>query len=147
HQEVGRGDFLALYFASGAVASLTSLVALVLRNKLHLTSLGASGAIAGVLGAWCILHSDDQLTLAFIPRSWEQYVHASGSVFLAALVLVELVSLASPLRLGFIGAMDHWAHLGGYAMGAAVGTKWRSDRERSREERRRRRRESWFGLE
>ncbi|KAI5304452.1 hypothetical protein KEM56_006482 [Ascosphaera pollenicola] len=127
HQEVGRGEFLSLYVASGAIASFTSLTALVLQNKLHVTSLGASGAIAGVLAAWCIRHSQDELTLAFIPKSWEQYLHASGSTFLSALVLIELVSLVSPLRLSFIGAMDHWAHLGGYAAGAAAASVWKDN--------------------
>lgn len=57
HDEVGRGNFLALYFSAGAVASLTSLSAHVLRNNLTITSLGASGAIAGLVAAWCMLHS------------------------------------------------------------------------------------------
>lgn len=75
----------------------------------------------------------DELTLAFIPKSWEQYLHASGSTFLSALVLIELLSLASPLRLSFIGAMDHWAHLGGYVTGAVVGTVWKENRARRHE--------------
>ena len=57
HDEIGRGDFLALYTATGVIASLTSLSMHVLTNNLAITSLGASGAIAGIMAAWCMLHS------------------------------------------------------------------------------------------
>ncbi|KAI5310752.1 hypothetical protein KEM55_002621 [Ascosphaera atra] len=143
HQEVGRGDFLGLYVASGAVSTFTSLAALVLQNKLTVTSLGASGAIAGLLAAWCILHSEyvassfpthpsDPLTLAFIPKSWEQYIQASGSTFLAGLVLIEITSMVLPMPVKYIARMDHWAHLGGYAVGAGVGSVWKERKDREK---------------
>jgi len=43
--------------ASGVIGSLTSLTAHVLGGKLTVTSLGASGAIAGLVAAWCMLHA------------------------------------------------------------------------------------------
>ncbi|KMU73467.1 hypothetical protein CISG_03602 [Coccidioides immitis RMSCC 3703] len=129
HDEVGRGDFLALYLSSGAIASLTSLAAHVLGNKLTITSLGASGAIAGLVAAWCMLHSNDKLTIAFLPRDWQEMFSANGSTFLAVIVLVEIITLALPFR---IAAMDHWSHLGGYATGALVGWLWKEKRERER---------------
>lgn len=57
HDEIGRGNFLALYLASGAFGSLVSLMGhtLILRN-LTATSLGASGAMCSLIAAWCILH-------------------------------------------------------------------------------------------
>lgn len=58
HDEIGRGNFLALYIASGVFGSFTSLALHVLLNKLTVTSLGASGAIAGLVAAWCMLHSE-----------------------------------------------------------------------------------------
>ena len=57
HNEVGRGDFMSIYLASGVFGSLASLSAHVLGGKLGVTSLGASGAIAGVVAMWCMLHS------------------------------------------------------------------------------------------
>lgn len=57
HDEIGRGNFLALYIASGAFGSLASLMghSLILRN-LATTSLGASGAMCSLIAAWCMLH-------------------------------------------------------------------------------------------
>lgn len=57
HDEIGRGNFLALFMASGVIGSLTSLSAHVLTKQLTVTSLGASGAIAGLVAAWCMIHS------------------------------------------------------------------------------------------
>ncbi|PGH19135.1 hypothetical protein AJ80_04213 [Polytolypa hystricis UAMH7299] len=133
HEEVGRGDFLSLFVASGAIASFTSLSAHVLGNNLTITSLGASGAIAGIVGAWCMLHKDDKLTFPLLPADWQQSLSANGSTFLAVIVAIEVLSLVSPIR---IGAMDHWAHLGGYATGAVVGWLWRERKEKERKKRR-----------
>ncbi|MCH1922952.1 rhomboid family intramembrane serine protease, partial [Shewanella sp. A3A] len=46
-----------LFLASGVIGSLTSLTAHVLGGKLTVTSLGASGAIAGLVAELCMLHS------------------------------------------------------------------------------------------
>ncbi|KAI1962443.1 hypothetical protein LOZ58_002785 [Ophidiomyces ophidiicola] len=129
HDEVGRGNFLALYLSAGVFSSITSLMAHVLGNKLTVTSLGASGAISGLVAAWCFLHSNDKLTIAFLPRNWQEMFSANGSTFLAVIVLIEIITLVSPFR---IASMDHWAHLGGYATGAVVGWLWKEKRERDR---------------
>jgi membrane associated rhomboid family serine protease len=58
HDEIGRGNFLSLYLSSGVIGSLVSLTSHVLLQRLTVTSLGASGAIAGLVAAWCMLHSE-----------------------------------------------------------------------------------------
>lgn len=58
HDEIGRGNFLSLYLSSGVIGSLISLTSHVLLQRLTVTSLGASGAIAGLVAAWCMLHSE-----------------------------------------------------------------------------------------
>ncbi|KAK2735956.1 hypothetical protein FQN57_001029 [Myotisia sp. PD_48] len=132
HDEIGRGDFLALYLSAGAIASLTSLSAHVLRNNLAISTLGASGAIAGLVAMWCMLHSNDKLTFALLPQHLQEKFSASGSTFLCSIVLVELVSLVSPFRLV---AVDYWSHLGGLAAGALIGylSKQKKKHERKQE--------------
>ena len=53
HEDVGRGNFLAIYTASGVLASFFSLTSFVLRRNFVTSSLGASGAVAGVIAAYC----------------------------------------------------------------------------------------------
>ncbi|PGG96265.1 rhomboid-like protein [Blastomyces parvus] len=146
HEELGRADFLSLYFSSGVIASLTSLTAHVLQNKLTVTSLGASGAIAGLVAAWCMIHANDKLTIAFLPQSWQETFSAKGSTFLGVIVFVELTSLVALAFRLRMPMMDHWSHLGGYAAGAVAGWWWKG----RREEERRRKKENeglwgWIG--
>ena len=58
HDEIGRGNFLALYMAAGVMGSFTSLAAHALTGQLAVTSLGASGAIAGLIAAFCVLNAE-----------------------------------------------------------------------------------------
>lgn len=64
--QIGRGNFLALYFSAGAVASFTSLAYHVLGARFHITSLGASGAISGVLGTYAYFNPECVHTSAFL---------------------------------------------------------------------------------
>ncbi|KAM5466518.1 putative rhomboid protease [Microsporum audouinii] len=57
HEEIGRGDFIAAYLSSGAFATFGSFAIRVLSNHLSVSSLGASGAISGIVAMWCVLHS------------------------------------------------------------------------------------------
>ena len=57
HEEVGRGTFLAIYIASGLLASFAPFAYWTLRRQLTMTSLGASGAVFGVLAAYCTMHT------------------------------------------------------------------------------------------
>ncbi|KAH0551069.1 hypothetical protein GP486_007583, partial [Trichoglossum hirsutum] len=106
HEELGRGPFLALYFAAGTLASFASLSASVLRNSLTTSSLGASGAVAGILGAWFSRHADEGFKLVFVPDEWLPSL--SGLGVLAVLVTVEVVGILRGWK-----RVDHWAHLGG----------------------------------
>lgn len=57
HEEVGRGTFLAIYIASGLLGSFAPFAYWTLRGQLTMTSLGASGAVFGVLAAYCMMHT------------------------------------------------------------------------------------------
>lgn len=56
HDEIGRGNFLAIYFASGIMGSVFSLTRSVILGRLGMTSLGASAATSGIVAAWCMFH-------------------------------------------------------------------------------------------
>ena len=58
HDDIGRGNFLALYVGCGVFASYFSLVRFVATNLLTQSSLGASGAVMGIITAFCVLNSE-----------------------------------------------------------------------------------------
>ncbi|KAJ5638299.1 hypothetical protein N7490_008178 [Penicillium lividum] len=127
HDELGRGNFLAIYFASGAVGSLVSLSRSVLLGALATTSLGASAATSGIVAAWCMYHFDDKITMWILPQQLREILWTQGWIFLACIVGTEVLSMMTPARflqvfpLSRLAKMDHAAHLGGYFVGTSCG--------------------------
>jgi rhomboid-like protein len=80
----------------------------------------------------------DKFTLILLPPDLREILSASGSTFLAVVVIIEFIGLMRPLRI--VGSLDHWAHLGGYASGALLGWHWKK---RQQEQRMRKRQEGW----
>ncbi|KAJ5772860.1 Peptidase S54 rhomboid [Penicillium paradoxum] len=139
HDEIGRGNFLAIYFASGAMGSIFSLTRSVILGRLGMTSLGASAATSGIVAAWCMSHFDDKLTLWILPQGLQEQIWTYGWVFLGCLVGTEIFSLVAPAflfrawPLSRLTKMDHAAHLGGYVTGAGCGyTLMQKKKERER---------------
>ncbi|GAB1209008.1 hypothetical protein APSETT445_007773 [Aspergillus pseudonomiae] len=134
HDEIGRGDFLALYLASGVFGSFTSLTANILKGNLGLTALGASGAISALVAAWCMLHADEEFTFFFLPPEWQEVASAKGWMVLTGLVALEFVNMFTRRAL-----IDYWAHLGGFLAGALWSAAYKMQKENERRKNR-----TWF---
>ncbi|KAL4987558.1 hypothetical protein BDW68DRAFT_105298 [Aspergillus falconensis] len=132
HDEIGRGNFLAVYLASGVFGSFFSLTMHVLRNSLFLTSLGASSAIAGVVAASALLHPGDKWTIAFLPREWQECLSAPAWMLFAGLVTFDIVGAVMNRH---APKLDYHAHLGGYLTGTVFAlnrAKARRERDKNR---------------
>jgi membrane associated rhomboid family serine protease len=117
---LGRVRFFAWYLVAGLVATATQTVVTLLAGNVQdasIPSIGASGAIAGVLGAYFVLLPRARvLTIIFffireIPAMW----------FLAIWILLQLwdggLSILAP-QSG--GGTAFFAHIGGFAFGAST---------------------------
>ncbi|KAJ6122846.1 hypothetical protein N7512_005311 [Penicillium capsulatum] len=150
HDELGRGNFLAVYFASGAIGSLMSLSRSVVLGALGMTSLGASAATSGIVAAWCMYHSDDKITVWLLPRELQDTVWTYGSLFLCGLIAVEVFGMVMPARLlrvfpfSRMAKMDQAAHLGGYLTGAGCGYVFAQRKRAEERERKAREKSQWF---
>lgn len=82
--QIGRGNFLGLYFSSGVVASFASLTHNVLRSRFHVYALGASGAVFGVLGAFTYFNPETKLTFIFLP-----FVALQAKYFMFGVAMLE----------------------------------------------------------
>lgn len=115
---LGHGLYLLLYLGTGLVAGLAHAVSDL---SSPIPTIGASGAIAGVMGAY----------LLFFP-------HAKVLTVIPLLILFPVILMPAPIFLGLwfvfqftqgvgnIGSMQSggvawWAHIGGFLAGAAVG--------------------------
>jgi len=117
----GRLGYLAFYFAGGFVATMAqTLITLAFGTAAEgrLPNLGASGAIAAVLGAYFVLYPDSTVfgLIVFFP------VWISAWFFLGFWFLYQLFEA----NFGLFGASANgggvafFAHVGGFAFGAIV---------------------------
>ena len=56
--EIGRGNFLAVYVSCGVISSFMALLVPVLRRNFAISSLGASGAVCGIVATYFTLNSE-----------------------------------------------------------------------------------------
>ncbi|KAI1816953.1 rhomboid-domain-containing protein [Poronia punctata] len=67
HDEIGRGNFLGLYFSAGALGYVASLTHAVLWRGLHITTLGASGSVYALIAAFFWMHRFDEFKILGFP--------------------------------------------------------------------------------
>ena len=105
HEEIGRGNFLAIYLASGLIGGFASFARHVVQGTMTTTVLGASGCVYGVLSAYLALHTRDQFTLFFIPQQYMDTISMSGSTVWVLIAVSQLFGVVA--RLGKVDYLDH----------------------------------------
>ncbi|KAM0329859.1 hypothetical protein ACHAQA_004024 [Verticillium albo-atrum] len=110
HEDVGRANLVAIYVASGAAGFLGSLYYLTLRGFLMYSSLGASGAVYGLAGAYFWLHRFDHFKILGFPP--EPLEGPQGLAFLGLVVGVHIFAFLRPKM-----TIDLMSHMAGMAMG------------------------------
>jgi membrane associated rhomboid family serine protease len=109
----GHFAYLFFYLVCGIGAGLLH----VLFNwSSMLPSLGASGAISGVMGAYLILYPRSRiLTLVFI-----FLIPIPAVIILALWFVMQFVSGVSSLGMAATGGVAWWAHVGGFLLGMGI---------------------------
>jgi len=115
----GWPRFLGLYLVSGIVAGLFHTV---FTPRMTTPCIGASGAVAGIMGAFLIQHFKTKIRffyffLFFLRPIWGTLKIWAGIV-LPFWFLQELMFANSGLQSG----TAHWAHVGGFIFGAVAVT-------------------------
>src|SRR5712672_2739728 len=127
---LGHGRYLAFYFVCGLAASLAH----VLFNPVSIVpALGASGAIAGILGCFMRLFPLARIVvivpILFIPLFVEVYAF----VFIGLWFLLQLFQTTMGLLLpSSSGDVAWWAHIGGFLAGFTLGPLLVRSRQRYR---------------
>jgi membrane associated rhomboid family serine protease len=117
----GALRYLGFYFAGGFVAMMTQTAVTLLfgtASAARVPNLGASGAIAAVLGAFFVLYPTARIrTLVFV-----FFVQIPAWVYLGCWFLYQLVEanfgLSSASANG--GGVAFFAHVGGFVFGAVA---------------------------
>ncbi len=109
---LGRAKFLIFYLLCGLAAGLAQVV---FQPRSLIPCLGASGAIAGVLGAYLIRHPRNQVRVLFVNR----VVALPALVVLGGWIVLQIVSQVSVVG-GAGGGVAYMAHIGGFLAGMAL---------------------------
>jgi len=109
---LGHLRFLLFYFVCGLVADLAHILSITSTAGLLIPTLGASGAISGVMGAYILLYPRariETLTLTFVIT----VVSIPAVFFLGFWFILQLLYT----WLGMGGNVAYWAHIGGFVAG------------------------------
>ncbi|MEX2174734.1 MAG: rhomboid family intramembrane serine protease [Pirellulaceae bacterium] len=113
--DVGKVRYVAFYLLCGLLASLTHVVLNASGDSSTIPSLGASGAISGVMGAYLLLHPHRRVTVLLL----RIITQVPGWVAVGLWFLFQIIS-----SLGILGGMNagvaYGAHIGGFVAGAAL---------------------------
>jgi membrane associated rhomboid family serine protease len=118
---VGRVIFIPFYLFAGIVAVY---VQAFLDTSATVPTVGASGAVSGVLGAYALLHPQARvLTLIFI-IFFVTLVEIPAMVMLGLWFVLQFLpavgQLATPDVTGQTGGVAYFAHVGGFIVGLAL---------------------------
>ena len=112
---MGRGRFFIFYTLCGVLSGLAQVLAM---PTSRVPAIGASGAIAGVLGAYLVLFPRARVRtlvpLIFIYTT----VHLPAIIVLGGWFLVQFLNGLASLNVNVqMGGVAWWAHIGGFVVG------------------------------
>lgn len=83
----------------------------------NIPSLGASGAIAGVLGAYIVFYPSSKILTLVTLFFWWFFARLPAVLFIGLWFLVQFLSGVSSLGSMASGGVAWWAHVGGFLLG------------------------------
>jgi membrane associated rhomboid family serine protease len=127
----GHGKYLAFYLFCGTVAALGQVA---VGPDSVVPMVGASGAIAGVMGAYFVLYPRSRVLTAIFLLIFMDLIEIPAIFFLGIWFLMQLFSGVGSLGSSSLeGGVAFWAHIAGFATGSLAALAWRL-RESSRQE-------------
>src|SRR5574341_504724 len=114
---LGKPLYVIFYLVSGIAATLAHVLA---GPQSSVPSLGASGAIAGVLGAYLILFPQARVQTLLILGRFLRVVNISAVWVLGFWFVLQLIQGVFSLGATDVAGVAYWAHIGGFVAGAGM---------------------------
>ncbi len=116
--ELGHFRYILFYLACGIIAGV---VHTAFNLNSGLPAVGASGAVAGILGAYLILHPHAEiLTLIPLYPLYYRIVEIPALFLLGFWFLAQFLNGTASIALTAAGGVAWWAHVGGFLAGIAL---------------------------
>ena len=120
---LGHVGYLLFYLACGAAAALGQVAVSV---DSVIPMIGASGAIAGLMGAYFVLYPHSRVLTVVFLIFFMDMIEIPAIFFLGIWFVKELFSGVGSLGASAVnGGVAVWAHVVGFAIGAVTGLFWR----------------------
>jgi membrane associated rhomboid family serine protease len=119
---MGRGRFLAFYLLGGLVAMLAQVAA---APTSMVPNLGASGAIAAVMGAFLVTYPRDRIKTALFFLFFVRITFVPASLLIGFWFLMQLFSAGEVTQSVQKGGVAYLAHIGGFLFGVVTGRLWK----------------------
>lgn len=114
---LGHGRYLLFYLVGGVVASFTHILT---NPGSQIPTVGASGAIAAVLGAYLVLYPQSKV-LTIIPLGFFiRMTLIPASIVLGLWFVLQFFSGVLSLGGPDVGGVAFWAHIGGFVSGVVM---------------------------
>ncbi len=123
---MGHIKFLLFYLITGLIASAAHIYT---DASSVIPTVGASGAIAGVMGAYLLLYPKARIDM-FIPLGGFRLIPMPAVAMLGYWFVAQLFSGVGSLAMsaGDGGGVAYWAHIGGFLAGVLFILPWRKKR-------------------
>jgi membrane associated rhomboid family serine protease len=121
--QLGHVGYLLFYLGCGAAAALGQVA---VSPDSTIPMIGASGAIAGVMGAYFVLYPQSRVLTVVFLIFFLDMIEIPAIFFLGIWFVKELFNGVGSLGArAMTGGVAFWAHVVGFSIGALVGVIWR----------------------
>jgi rhomboid family protein len=117
---MGPFRYLAFYFIGGVIANLAQVAIIPTSTELNL---GASGAIAAVMGAFIITFPQDRIKTVLIIGIFVKVTLIPAVLLIGLWFLTQVFSQLGSIATLQSGGVAYMAHIGGFIFGAIAG-RW-----------------------
>jgi membrane associated rhomboid family serine protease len=118
---LGHGRYLLFYLFVGVGAAMSHLL---FNADSSLPTVGASGAIAGVLGAYVVMYPQSRVVTLVPIFVFITFIQVPAPLYIGFWFLMQLLSGTLEIThatLRSAGGVAWWAHAGGFILGAMTG--------------------------
>ena len=121
-EAMGRMRFLAFYLIGGLIAMLAQVMAM---PSSTIPSLGASGAIAAVMGAFLVTYPRNRIKTALFFLLFIRIAFVPASLVIGFWFVMQLFSAGAVTHSVQTGGVAYFAHIGGFLFGVVTGRLWK----------------------
>lgn len=116
-EAMGRFRYLVFYLLSGVVASVAQVASMPTST---VPNLGASGAIAGVMGAFLVTYPHDQIRTLVLFGWFARITFIPAALLIGLWFVIQLFSEVGAVGAVHSGGVAYLAHVGGFIFGAVT---------------------------